>query len=48
LDYVDTMPKRAEKFMAVSAFKPRSLAVINEVAARKTTRVVLTRRGKPP
>jgi prevent-host-death family protein len=41
------MRKKAEKTMAVSAFKPRSLAVIDEVATRKTSRVVLTRRGKP-
>jgi prevent-host-death family protein len=41
------MGKKAEKTIAVSAFKPRSLAIIDEVAARKTSRVVLTRRGKP-
>lgn len=41
------MPKRAEKTIAVSAFKPRSLAIIDEVATRKTSRVILTRRGKP-
>lgn len=41
------MSKGSEKTIAVSAFKPRSLAIIEEVAARKTSRVVLTRRGKP-
>ncbi len=41
------MRKTAEKVIAVSAFKPRSLAVIAEVASRRTSRVVLTRRGKP-
>lgn len=41
------MRKRTEKTIAVSAFKPRSLAIIDEVATGKTSRVVLTRRGKP-
>lgn len=41
------MGKVREKTIAVSAFKPRSLAIIDEVANRKTDRVVLTRRGKP-
>lgn len=41
------IPKAREKTIAVSAFKPRSLEIIDEVASRKTTRVVLTRRGKP-
>lgn len=41
------MAKAREKTIAVSAFKPRSLEIIDEVANRKTTRVVLTRRGKP-
>lgn len=41
------MAKTREKTIAVSAFKPRSLEIIDEVARRKTTRVVLTRRGKP-
>ncbi|HJQ57875.1 MAG TPA: type II toxin-antitoxin system prevent-host-death family antitoxin [Vineibacter sp.] len=41
------MGKPAEKTIAVSAFKPRSLAIIDEVASRKVDRVVLTRRGKP-
>lgn len=39
--------KAREKTIAVSAFKPRSLEIIDEVASRKTARVVLTRHGKP-
>jgi len=41
------MARIREKTIAVSAFKPRSLEIIDEVATRKTARVVLTRRGKP-
>ena len=41
------MAKTREKTIAVSKFKPRSLEIIDEVASRKTARVVLTRRGKP-
>jgi antitoxin (DNA-binding transcriptional repressor) of toxin-antitoxin stability system len=40
------MAKVREKTIAVSAFKPRSLETIDELASRRTARVVLTKRGK--
>jgi prevent-host-death family protein len=33
--------------IAVSAFKPRSLELIERVASGRVTRLVLTRRGRP-
>ena len=33
--------------IAVSAFKPRSLALIERVASGKVARLVLTKRGRP-
>jgi prevent-host-death family protein len=41
------LAKVREKAIAVSAFKPRSLEIIDDVANRRTARVVLTKRGKP-
>lgn len=36
-----------EKSIGVTEFKPRSLALIEEVASGRTERLVLTKHGKP-
>lgn len=41
------LPKGKVKTIGVTAFKARSLALIEEVASGRTQRIVLTRRGKP-
>jgi antitoxin (DNA-binding transcriptional repressor) of toxin-antitoxin stability system len=40
-------PKGKVKTIGVTAFKAKSLALIEEVASGRTQRLVLTRRGKP-
>jgi len=39
--------RKTVKTIAVGAFKSRSMAIINEIANGRVSRVVLTRRGKP-
>lgn len=39
--------KAAEETIAITKFEPRSLELIEEVAAGRLGRVVLTKRGKP-
>lgn len=41
------MPRAKEKAIGVTAFKAKCLSLIEEVASGRTTRVVLTKRGKP-
>jgi prevent-host-death family protein len=41
------MPADEVETIAVSAFKPRSLELIERVASGKVSRLVLTKRGRP-
>ena len=41
------LPADDVETIAVSAFKPRSLEMIERVASGRVTQLVLTRRGKP-
>jgi prevent-host-death family protein len=44
---VHDMTAKREKSIGVTAFKARCLGLIDEVAAGRTKRVILTKRGRP-